>query len=255
MDLEPVPDTPALRMRGGSSWVCVADLHLGMESELRRAGFNIPTQTPKMLAKLKEIASPGDRLLVLGDVKHRIPWAGYREDREIRPFFSELQRNFDDVVVMAGNHDGGITEVLPDGVKASSGRGDLVEDVGVFHGHLWPSDKAMSGKKLVMGHIHPAVVLVDSIGTRSTEKCWLRAKLNRDTVMDRYKRCPAELVVLPAFNPLLTGTPVNTTGGSKLGPIFKNELVDRTSYRVYLLDGTNLGTPEMHAPRKPWKRS
>jgi len=48
-------------------------------------------------------------------------------------------------------------------------------------------------------------------------------------------------VVVPAFNPLLTGTPVNGKRGTYLGPLFRNKLVDQSSLSVYLLDGSNLG--------------
>jgi hypothetical protein len=101
----------------------------------------------------------------------------------------------------------------------------------------------MEGDMLVMGHIHPSVVLADSLGTRSNEKCWLKGKLKPKTVLERYDHCPRELVIVPAFNPLLTGTPVNSTSGSKFGPLFRNDLVDSRDLEAYLLDGTNLGVP------------
>jgi metallophosphoesterase superfamily enzyme len=67
--------------------------------------------------------------------------------------------------------------------------------------------------------------------------------LVRARVLERYEHCPDEIVVVPAFNPLLTGTPVNGRKGAYLGPVFRNRLVDESSMSAYLLDGTNLGTP------------
>jgi metallophosphoesterase superfamily enzyme len=66
VNIEPIADTPALLMKGKESWIVVADLHIGIEVQLRHAGFNIPSQTPKMQASLESLASRGDRLLVLG---------------------------------------------------------------------------------------------------------------------------------------------------------------------------------------------
>jgi metallophosphoesterase superfamily enzyme len=99
----------------------------------------------------------------------------------------------------------------------------------------------MSGTKLVMGHVHPSVQLTDSIGARSNEKCWVRANFRKKKVLERFESCPQELVVVPAFNPLLTGTPINAGKGTKLGPIFRNQLVDESKLNIYLLDGSNLG--------------
>lgn len=241
VELEPVPDKPAMVMRGKDSWVCVADLHLGIESQLRRSGFNIPSQGPAMLRDLVGLASHGDRLLILGDVKHKIPSVSYREDREIPPFMEKLQTVFKDITVVAGNHDGGLATVLPEGIASVAGHGTKIEDVGVCHGHVWPSGDAMSGSRLVMAHIHPSVLLTDSIGSKTNEKCWVRAGFRKKTVLERFGSCPAELVVVPAFNPLLTGTPINAGSGARLGPIFRNRMVDETDLRVYLLDGSNLG--------------
>ncbi len=243
MKLEPIPNIPAMLMTGKSSWICVSDLHLGIEVQLRRAGFNIPSQSTKMLDELVALRERADSLLVLGDVKHRIPAVSYREDREIAPFFEKLGDVFKEIVVVAGNHDGGIAPVLGARVKVFAGPGTVIEDLGATHGHVWPSKEAMAAKKLVMGHIHPSVLLVDSIGSATNEKCWVRARLKKKRILEKYDSCPEELVVVPAFNPLLTGTPINYGERAMLGPLFRNDLVDRRTMDAYLLDGTNVGFP------------
>jgi len=251
--LEPVPNVPAMIMSGNGRWVCVSDLHLGIEVQLRRSGFNIPSQSPKMLNELVRLAESGGNLLILGDVKHRIPSVSYREDREIPPFFEKLKEVYGKIVVVAGNHDGGIGPVLGEGVEIFAGPGTVVEDVGATHGHVWPSEEAMNASTLIMGHIHPSVLLVDSIGTATNEKCWVRARLRRRKVLEKYDACPDELVVVPAFNPLLTGTPVNYGERRILGPLFRNDLVDRRTINSYLLDGTNVGFPT-GTPRRKYAR-
>lgn len=238
-----MPDVPALLVEADRSWVCVADLHIGIEAQLRRAGFNVPSQTGKMLSSLEGLSTAGDRLVLLGDVKHRIPSLGHAENKEIPPFFERLRSAFRQVMVIAGNHDGGLSSALPEGVEAAPGSGISLEGVGMVHGHVWPSEKAMAGNTLVMGHMHPSVLLRDSLGAKTNEKCWVRARLRRKKTLERYDHCPKELVVVPAFNPLLVGTPVNGGRGGPLGPIFRNGLVDEGKMSVYLLDGTNLGRP------------
>ena len=243
MKLEPVPNVPAMVLNGDEQWVCVSDLHLGIEVQLRRSGFNIPTQSPKMLDDLVTLADNGRNLLILGDVKHRIPAVSYREDREIPPFFGKLKKVYKQIVVVAGNHDGGIRPILGEDVKVFAGPGTGIEDVGAIHGHVWPSKEAMRAPRLIMGHIHPSVLLVDSIGSATNEKCWVRARFKKRAVLERYDSCPDEVVVVPAFNPLLTGTPVNYGEKAMLGPLFRNDLVDTRTINSYLLDGTNVGFP------------
>ncbi len=232
MMLEPIPDSPALLLKGRETWVCVAD-------------FNVPSQTRRMSEALESLSEAGDNLVILGDVKHRISSLGRAEDREIPPLMARLQASFEKIVVVAGNHDGGLSSALPAHVRAVSGAGTSLEGVGMVHGHVWPSELAMSGDALVMGHMHPSVLLKDSIGAKTNEKCWLRIPMRKKAVSERYGHCPDEVVVVPAFNPLLIGTPINGGRGGPLGPIFRNGLVDEKRVSAYLLDGTNLGRPPM----------
>jgi putative SbcD/Mre11-related phosphoesterase len=242
VNLEPVPDMPALVIRGRRKWACIVDLHLGIEASLRASGFNVPTQMPGMLTSMESLASHADRLLILGDVKHRITHASRREDREVGHVMKRLMDLFQAIVITPGNHDGGLRAVVPDGCVIASVQGTVIEQAGVFHGHVWPSQKTMSARKLVMGHVHPSVLLEDSMGGRINEKCWYRAPMLKEKVLERYPSCPEELVVVPAFNPLITGSPVNADG-RLLGPVLRNGLVDAATARAYLMDGTNLGTP------------
>ncbi len=242
--LEPVPDVPALVMRGGGGWVVVADLHIGIEVQLRRSGFTIPSQMPRMKAALESLAGRAGNLMVLGDLKNRIPSVGAREDREIGELMGSMLTLYRRVVLVAGNHDGGISSALPEGCEALNGRGTRVGDVGLFHGHVWLSEEVMRASTVVMGHVHPAVLMVDGLGARSTEKCWARGELVEERVRERYASCPEGVVVVPAFNPLLTGTPVNSPSGKMLGPFFRNGVVRREGLRVHLLDGTYLDRPD-----------
>jgi len=238
-------------MKGEENWLCVADLHLGIEAQLRHAGFNIPSQAPKMLASLETLSTYAQKLLILGDVKHRIPVVSRREDKEIPPFLARLMERYKEILIVAGNHDGGLESILPPEVRAVSGAGIRIENAGAFHGHIWPSQEVMGADLLLMGHIHPSVALADSLGTKSNEKCWLKGKLKQKAVLNRFRHCPSELIIIPAFNPLLTGTPINSTTGTKFGPMFRNDLVDQRSLEAYLLDGTNLGVPA-RVKMRPW---
>lgn len=243
MNLVPIPDMPALVIEGRRRWGCIADMHIGIEMALRRAGFNIPSQLPKISSAVESLASYADRLLILGDVKHRITHATHREDREVRAIMQDIMKAFKAVMVTPGNHDGGLKGLMPEGCEVTAAHGTVVDGVGAFHGHVWPSDAVMASDRIVMGHVHPSVLLENSFGGRANEKCWMRAKLSKRRVLERYSACPLELIVAPAFNPLITGSPINAPGGGRLGPLLRNDLVNERSMDLYLLDGTNLGKP------------
>jgi metallophosphoesterase superfamily enzyme len=51
------------------------------------------------------------------------------------------------------------------------------------------------------------------------------------------------VIIMPAFNLLLGGTPVNVkkTSDELLGPLLRNNFVDMENAELYLLDGTFLG--------------
>jgi metallophosphoesterase superfamily enzyme len=51
-----------------------------------------------------------------------------------------------------------------------------------------------------------------------------------------------ELIVMPMFNDLLGGLPVNQEAPeSLLGPLFRGGIVDMNQFDAYLLDGSYLG--------------
>src|SRR5256886_16418847 len=61
----------------------VADLHIGLEEELREKGVHIPSRAEAMGRKLAEIAARrgASRIIILGDVKHLVPKMASRERR------------------------------------------------------------------------------------------------------------------------------------------------------------------------------
>ena len=239
-----MPDQPAIVIESERRWLCVADLHIGIESALRASGFNIPNQLPKMSYAIESLSSHADRLLILGDVKHRITHATQREDRDVRAFMKGIMEAYRAVLITPGNHDGGLRDLMPDGCLVSPNHGAVVGGVGAFHGHVWPSEKVMASDSVLMGHVHPSVLLEGPYGGKANEKCWMRGKMSRKKVLERYPTCPKELIVVPAFNPLIAGSPVNKPKGGMLGPLLRNGLASERTLRVHLLDGTDLGRPQ-----------
>jgi metallophosphoesterase superfamily enzyme len=260
---------PALMVENGERVMLAADLHLGMEYDLAKQGISIPYQWSRMLDELMALLEEHrpDRLVLLGDVKHGVPATSFQERREIPGFFETLLGAVDQIDVTRGNHDANIQQFLPKQVHLHSSKGIMFGEgfrVAAMHGHAWPSPEAAAADCMVMAHNHPTVLLNTPLGIKVSQRAWVRgvcdrvklarAFLEQDNVkaegdpvaefIDRYEVepwCP-EIIIMPMFNDLLGGLPVNSEAPkSLLGPLFRTEAVDLEDFDVYLLDGTYIG--------------
>ena len=224
----------------------IADLHLGLEHELFKSGIIIPSQAEKFRKIVDElIEKTGARILViLGDIKHEVPGISYREEKEIPKLFSRLIERVK-IICCKGNHDSFLEKILPKEVKIYSSRGFKIGKYGFFHGHAWPSKKLIECDYLSMGHIHPVIEIRDSLGYRTIEQVWVKAKLNKSLIRKKYKTKKTgrlELIIFPSFNKLVGGIPLNKLEESELtGPLISKSFIELDKAKIYLLDGTFLG--------------
>jgi putative SbcD/Mre11-related phosphoesterase len=250
--------------------VVIADLHIGWEMSLSGKGIHVPTQTPKLMGRLKELLSryKPEELLILGDVKHTVATAEVSEWHDVPDFFVELRKLVQKVRVIRGNHDGNLEPLLPENIELLPATGIILGKVGLFHGHQWPSADVLTCKTIVMGHVHPVVSLRDPAGFRIMRQVWIKALCDREqlarTMMQRHKlqstlgnesgHCQTgpkvlQLFIMPSFNEFLGGRPLNerrigtgTEAKVAVGPILHSEAVDMDRAETYLLDGNFLGT-------------
>lgn len=241
MNVLPITDHPILHIGNGSKIVCAGDLHIGIEDELRSKGIHVPSQTFRMERELRSVKNEHDRLILIGDIKHKVPGSTKQEYSEIPRFLRAMKRVYDKVDIVRGNHDGQIEELIPEGVDVHPSTGFTLGDIGFAHGHTWPSSQVMSRKIVVLAHNHPTVAFKEGLGNISAERCWLRCEV-REGAHQRYTELPSELIVVPALNRILGGSPVNLKGRKLLGPLFSNDMVDIDRAEVYLVDGVCLGT-------------
>lgn len=236
--LQPIINEPAFLVKEKKLLV-IADLHIGIETELQENGIQMPSQTNVMEQRLISILTSNtiDDIILLGDIKHNIPSSTIQERTDVRRFLNTLQ-TYGTLHVLPGNHDGNIDRLLPSEVKLHSSDGFVFESIGFTHGHRKPNQDVIECEQVVIGHIHPVVMLTDRLGYRTFEQCWLRSVPLSDTLLEKYPTSHAlQILVMPAFNPLCGGIAVNRD--SLLGP-FKS-LIDIESAEVYLLDGSSLG--------------
>lgn len=220
----------------------LTDLHIGLEHELFRLGVVIQPQAEKFKEKISELIklTKAKILVILGDVKHKVPGISYREMKEIPKFFDSIKA---DIHITLGNHDSYLKKLLEKKVKFYSSRGFKLKKYGFFHGHAWPSEEVIKCDYIFMGHIHPIIELKNKFGFKSLERVWLKGKLKKDVIENKYK-CKTgklNLIVLPAFNKLLGGVIVNKKLEGNISPIFKKKFIDMKKLKVYLIDGTFMG--------------
>ncbi|MFQ5801205.1 MAG: metallophosphoesterase, partial [Candidatus Hydrothermarchaeales archaeon] len=126
----------------------VADLHIGIEHELRKGGVAVPSQTKNTEERLVSLVENTDaeELVVLGDVKHNIPSISLQEYRELPGFIKTLS-TYVDVTVVKGNHDGNLEKLVPQvDILDSLERGRAL----FVHGHSWIKTKAINTEIMVM---------------------------------------------------------------------------------------------------------
>ncbi len=260
---------PALLAEIGERVLIVADLHIGLEYELSKAGVNIPYQTERIQGELVALCKEHkpDRLVIAGDVKHGVPVTSFQEKRELPTLFEVLREYVPKIDVTRGNHDGNIQDLATKEVEIHSSKGIILGDdfkIAVFHGHAWPKAKALEADCLIAGHNHPTVLLKTPLGIRMVQRAWVKgvadpsklakAFLEQDAVRyegdpvaafnDHYEAeigCP-EMILMPTFNDLLGGLPVNGEAPqSLLGPMLRRNAINTEDFEVFLLDGTFLG--------------
>jgi hypothetical protein len=268
-----LPHPAALVKEGKTKTLLIADPHIGWEMELQQKGIHVPSQTSKILNKLTAIVCKykPDRLVILGDVKYTVVSSERAEWQDIPEFFKPRKSHVGDIAIVRGNHDANLEPLLPENIELLPATGAVVGDVGVFHGHKWPSPALLGCKTLVMGHLHPVVVFRDPTGCRMTQQVWMRVTVDAEELAKillkksnvkaegaveetlkrhfKIKLNVSELYIIPSFNDFLGGRPINETRPIKeigaetlIGPVLRSAAVDVDEADLYLLDGTYLGT-------------
>ena len=241
MDLEgiqPVLNEPALFL-SKKKLLVVADLHIGIESELRELGLHTPSHTKEMTQRLISLFTKyrPKNIILLGDIKHTIPASTIQERKDVKRFLDSIQ-SYGTIHIIPGNHDGNISKLVPENILIHPSSGFVFENIGFVHGHRWPQAEIMQCPQIVIGHTHPTIMLTDRLGHRTFEPCWLRGYFIEDKVKEKYPSSKnPEIIVMPAFNPLCGGAAANKDGLA--GPLCR--VMDVKNAQAYLLDGTLLG--------------
>jgi len=247
MRLHFIENGPALLVERDRRVLVIADLHMGIESGLKRHGVHVASRSAarrdRVLACIEE--TEPDLLLLLGDVKHNVPVTSRQEYLELPGILDAFRENVP-LAVVPGNHDGGIGRFLDPGELLPID-GVVIDGVGYLHGHTHP-DPELLGRLIVLGHHHPVVSLMDTVGCAARARpAYLYSGLAAPCLPEG--PAPASLTRLlfvPAFNEFAGGIDIQRLQKSGLGPL--SRCINRTTAEVFLADGTYVGSPATLCP-------
>lgn len=262
--LRPVPDAPALLIEPSSSsdprTLVIADLHLGLGSTPERPLGPPEGAADRLAAMLVELASStrADSVVIAGDAKHPIVGTPPALRPVVFDFFAELLSNGLTVELVLGNHDVGIVRHLPREVVVHPATGMVRGNVGIFHGHRWPSNPVLRAPRLVAGHLHPGFRLAPTADDpEGKRRCWVRVERTPAPSKSSRRRRhieprAREVVILPAFNPIAGTEALNRERPARGRSFLYRRFLEPGVARAYLLDGTDVGVltnPSGDAPR------
>ena len=209
--------------------LCIADLHLGYEGIMAEYyGVFLPkVQFSEEMENLKLLLSAFDKLpekiIVNGDVKHEFSETSYHEFREVRELLTFLEKNFEKIILVKGNHDNFIARVTAKFEMVKLVECYEEENFVFFHGHKMVKPvRELRGKTVITAHEHPSMAFFSEIGKKEKIPCFLYGRVSG-----------FELCVMPAFSTLAQGSEINLLPKEELlSPLLRE--IDIDSLEVIL---------------------
>jgi len=188
--------------------LAIADLHMGHEEAMNKAGIFLPRiQFSEIMKDLEKIFSEigiVDEIVICGDLKHEFSVISNQEWKETIDVLNYLEKKCRKIILVKGNHD----KIL--GPIAEKNKINVVDfyikdDICFIHGdRIFPEIFGKKIKTIVLGHRHPAVVIQDKY-KKEKFKCFLVGKWKGKKV-----------IILPSFFPLIEGTDLVEEGNNLL---------------------------------------
>ncbi len=238
-----IPGKPALifedAIHGNTLVIC--DLHLGYVYNKNRRGILLPyKQWPEEdLLEFVERIKP-QRLIIIGDFKDEIFGTSNPLVQRVWKFLNRLLELTASVVIVKGNHDGKLEEITPKEVEIASAKGIVVTEkhtgktIGLWHGHAIPALDVMTADITISAHAHPAFSFRDDVGSKITEKVWVKAKWKTEEGKERIH------LIMPAFNKYIDGYSVDKEFFETI--VIIKEAIDFLEAEVFTLEGVLIGT-------------
>jgi len=196
-----------------NSILVLGDIHIGYEEHIFQDGIFPRVQLKEIFEKLdrvfknlKEEKISIEKIILLGDLKHEFGGISDSEWRETLQFLDYLGKKVpgknnlngsEKIILIKGNHDNILGPILSKrGIKARDYY--KIEDLCFAHGNKMFEQCFEKTKILILGHLHPAVTLLDKY-KQEKFKCFLKGKWKGKLVY-----------VLPSFSPISFGYDVSS---------------------------------------------
>lgn len=256
-----IPEKPAIlfeEQKLGPT-LLIADLHIGYVYGRHRREIILPRvqRAENELLDLTQTLKPKN-VIILGDFKDEIFGATPALARRIWDFLGELL-TIAEVMIIKGNHDGKIEEIVPNKVKIMPATGLVLtaaqeeKSIGLWHGHATPALDVYNAEITISAHAHPAYHFSEVFSRGMREKVWVKAKWqvekeknNQDKGLTDNERIH---LIMPAFNKYIKGPSVDSEIFLELIPF--RAALDIANAEIFTLGGVLLGTiKELQADKK-----
>ncbi len=240
-----IPGKPAMLLneeKYGKTLI-ISDLHLGFVYNQNKKGIIIPVskQAEEDLLELIKIHQPR-RVIIVGDFKDEIFGSSHPLAGRVWNFLQRMLR-LTRVTIIKGNHDGKVEELLSENVEVIPSSGLCIKErnsgktIGLWHGHATPALDVISADITISAHAHPAYTFREKIGTKITEKVWVKAKWREtDNKQERTH------IIIPAFNRYIEGYSVDSNFFNSV--VLMRDGMDFNNAEVFTLEGVLIGTIE-----------
>ncbi|MFX0015469.1 MAG: hypothetical protein ACFFB2_12450 [Promethearchaeota archaeon] len=270
-DLKSIDRRYLLRKYNNSRILLISDLHLGFEAEWFSKGLNVrePGWSFKIINQLREdleVTLP-NHLIILGDLEHSFvhfrsmrkkdePWVSNKWLREkALHYFMEQIVGIDGlkITLIRGNQDTSFVQPLMEKVEIFPQKEALIHgQLGVFHGHMKPNESVLLSSEIMLGHVHPAIELIDELKIGHKFPVFAKLTISREEVFKLFnleleriglmEQIP--ITILPAYNKFLSGFILNEsrkkTARYKSFSVLWN-LIHHPKLRIFLTNGVDLG--------------
>jgi len=216
----------------------ISDLHLGLEGSMTSKGSYVPKfQLEDIKEEIQTLQeeTEASRILVNGDLKNQYS-TSYTEKQELDEFLKFLKNNFEEVILIKGNHDTILDNTAEKhGIKLKD---HYLEDKILFtHGHMKIDNfEDLDFDTIVIGHEHPALALTDDVGVKEKVDCVLYGEIKDEK----------NLIVLPAYSKISNGSEINNMPRNEfLCPILRENGVANLKATVLSREGGAFEFPKL----------
>jgi len=198
--------------------LAIGDLHLGYEAALQAEHVAIPRfQLEPMLERLEKLLAKynPERIIINGDMKHEFSRNKNQEWDEVETILDMLA--YREVIVIRGNHDNFLQTILARrNIRIVDSMTLPASQVTFLHGHKKIGSEGMK----IYSHEHPVLRLQDDVGAQVKLPCFLYDEAS-------------QIIVMPAFSPLASGTNVISPEKSFMSPELRE--LDLSNAKVYVI--------------------